>query len=76
MDDLKHRMKEWWEYDPGHIIPQALARIEALERQVKAADALADALETYNRGGAGPLTGWLDVEEALAAYRATKEGGE
>lgn len=50
-------------------------RCEALEEQVRAADALAEALTAYNRGGAGPLTGWLDVEQALATYHATKEGG-
>lgn len=34
MDDLKERMREWWEYDPGHLIPQAAARIEALEARL------------------------------------------
>jgi hypothetical protein len=52
---------------------EAADRIEALEAQIAAADKLAEALTAYNRGGAGPLTGWLDVEQALATYEATKE---
>ena len=48
---------------------EAAARIKALEARIAKADALADALEAYNRGGAGPLTYWLDVEKFLAAYR-------
>ena len=109
MDDLKHRMKEWWEYDPGHIIPQALARIEALERQVKAADALAEKLEGWigvaatcaiesgvcrcgdnmerhgnpldcghspvDHGAHVAMQLIDDTTSALAAHRATKEGG-
>lgn len=78
MDDLVKRLREPYEQRQSRRVAdefQAADRIEALERQVKAADALAEALTAYNRGGAGPLTGWLDVEQALAAYRATKEGG-
>ena len=61
-----------WEKIPNDVRIVMLeedARIEALEARIAKADALAASLEAYNRGGAGPLTGWLDVEEALAAYR-------
>lgn len=64
-------------------------RIEALEAQVRAADALADILTeamhehdtaNYEYGEENPWTmqEWFSDEDraALAAYRATKEGGE
>lgn len=35
MDDLKERMRKWWEYDPGHLFSQALTRIEALEKELE-----------------------------------------
>lgn len=83
MDDLKHRMKEWWEYDPGHLIPQAAARIEALEARVAAADALADALSFYADATVEYPNGTVTFQPgddngqrakaALAAYQATKE---
>lgn len=83
MDDLVKRLREPRDLFASRTIKkwteerkEAADYIEALERQVKAADALAEALTTYNRGGAGPLTGWLNVEQALAAYRAATEGGE
>jgi hypothetical protein len=57
---------------------EAIDRIEALEAQVKAADALADAGSVMARAlhgdyiVPGSATKW---DAALAAYRATKEGG-
>jgi hypothetical protein len=84
MDDLKERMREWWEYDPGHLIPQALTRIEALEAQLAKADALADEMERLIRrtpfvpapNGISVTIGIDQVADqriALAAYQATKE---
>lgn len=35
MDDLKERMRKWWEYDPGHLFSQALTRIETLEKELE-----------------------------------------
>ena len=117
MDDLVKRLREprdlfasttitrWWKEKL-----EAADRIEALERQVKAADALAEKLEgwigvaancTIESGvcccgddmdrhgipldcghspvdhGAYAATQLIDATtSALAAYRATKEGGE
>ena len=44
-------------------------RADDAEAALLAADELARALDAYNRAGAGPLTGWQDVQDALAAYR-------
>lgn len=49
------------------------ARIEALEAQVRAADALADAAGELSLSKYGLKS--CRVRTALAAYRATKEGG-
>ena len=46
-----------------------IARVPEMEAALIEAAKLADALEAYMRAGAGPLTGWIDVEDALAAYR-------
>jgi hypothetical protein len=57
---------------------EAADRVEQLEAQVKAADALADAGSVMARAlhgdyiVPGSATKW---DAALAAYRATKEGG-
>ena len=54
---------------------QHLRRAEAAEAALQAADELARALDAYNRAGAGPLTGWQDVQDALATYRARRATG-
>ena len=61
------------------LVPVMADRIELLEAQLaqcdaalKAADELSNALGAYNRAGAGPLTGWQDVQDALAAYRTAR----
>ena len=83
MDDLVKRLREYggnrlWPHGPACDCTQAAARIEALERQVKAADALAELLNLPDQSDG--LSGryhydWHKVDTALAAYRATKEGG-
>ncbi|MFG6524451.1 hypothetical protein [Sulfitobacter sp. M23508] len=52
-----------------HPDARRIARVPDMEAALLAAEELANALEAYNRGGAGPLTGWQDVEDALAAFR-------
>lgn len=56
-----------------------IRRIEALEAQVKAADAMAEAFEDFNakidKARAPVGAARITAIEALAAYRATKEGG-
>ena len=82
MDDLKERLRKWWEYDPGHLFSQALTRIEALEARIAKADALADILQSaiiehdtadYQPDEENPWTmqEWFSDEDraALAAYR-------
>ena len=53
-------------------------RIEALEAQVRAADALAEQVQRVKDFRYDPNIGieLNRLEEALTAYRATKEGGE
>lgn len=55
------------------LIDEAATRIEQLEAQVRAADALADALDRIVDAYGCDCA--ADVQMALAAYRATKEGG-
>ena len=90
MDDLVKRLRRM-DGDSMSIktLDEAADRIEALERQVKAADALAerlqeavDELRYLIPGYAGAAVADSQVEEdvsqyvsSLAAYRATKEGG-
>ena len=50
-------------------------RADDAEAALLAADELALAVDAYNRAGAGPLTGWQDVQDALAAYRRATGGG-
>lgn len=77
MDDLKERMKEWWEYDPGHLIPDALSSIEALEARIAKADALADALEAWQTDMfAMRLSHALKVGATLVAYREGSDSDE
>ena len=33
-DDLTERLREWWDYDHGRLIEQALDRIEELEAKL------------------------------------------
>jgi len=81
MDDLVKRLRRM-DGDSMSIktLDEAADRIEALERQVKAADALADAHLDIVETTEG-LTGIVIQEcrqisrKALAAYRATKKGG-
>ena len=77
MDDLVKRLRGYggnrlWPHGPACDCTQAADRIEALERQVKAADALAEFLQSASACGICKL----EASTALAAYRATKEGGE
>lgn len=62
------------DYSTAH---EAAARIEALEAQVRAADALAEQVQRVKDFRYDPNIGieLNRLEEALAAYRATKEGG-
>ena len=79
MDDLKKRLREPYEQRQSRRVAdefQAAARIEALEAQVRAADALADALEAYENAAVDHMDFQARLDAALAAYRATKEGGE
>ena len=83
-DDLVKRLREprdlfasititrWWKERL-----EAAARIEALERQVKAADALAEQVQRVKDFRYDPNIGieLNRLEEALTACRATKEGG-
>ena len=75
MDDLVKRLragtgggKPWMD-----LHEEAADRIEALERQVKAADALAGAAGDLSLSKYGLKA--ARVRTALAAYEATKEGG-
>ena len=80
MDDLVKRLRQPWDADRSIMSQtgrwmverkEAADRIEALEAQVRAADALADALES-----SGNVTErHCRAMNALVAYRATKEGG-
>lgn len=59
---------------------EAIDRIEALEAQVRAADALARLMDQAltdltTHGGYTYEDDFKDEQAALAAYRATKEGG-
>ena len=72
MDDLVKRLRGYggnrlWPHGPACDCTQAADRIEALERQVKAADALFDKVS-------GKYVDYTWVE-ALDAYSAAKEGG-
>ena len=85
MDDLVKRLREqrdlfaqptitrWWKERL-----EAADRIEALEAQVRAADALAEQVQRVKDFRYDPNIGieLNRLEEALTAYRATKEGGE
>ncbi len=72
----------WREKYPEHVKSPAeyirADRIEALERQVKAADALAEQVQRVKDFRYDPNIGieLNRLEEALTACRATKEGGE
>ena len=59
------------------LLGEAADRIEALESQVRAADALAEQVQRVKDFRYDPNIGieLNRLEEALAAYRATKEGG-
>lgn len=65
--------------DMQAVFDQVEIALETLEAQVRAADALAEAFEDFNgkidkaRAPVGPAR--IAAIEALAAYRATKEGG-
>jgi|GEM_PF-2535696 len=48
------------------------AQFAQRDAALNAADKLSKALGAYNRAGAGPLTGWQDVQDALAAYRKAR----
>ena len=83
MDDLVKRLREYggnrlWPHGPACDCTQAADRIEALEAQVRAADALAEQVQRVKDFRYDPNIGseLNRLEEALAAYRATKEGGE
>ena len=65
-----------WFQRIDHPDARRIARVPEMEAALLAAGKLADALEAYMRAGAGPLTGWIDVEEALAAYRKATEAAE
>ena len=80
MDDLVKRLRRM-DGDSMSIktLDEAADRIEALEAQVRASDALAELLDLPDQSDG--LSGryhydWHKVDTALAAYRATKEGGE
>lgn len=83
MDDLIQRLREPYEQRQSRRVAnefQAAARIEALERQVKAADALADAhlaiVETTEELPGTTIQECRQISrKALTAYLATKEGG-
>ena len=84
MDDLVKRLREPYEQRQSRRVAdefQAADRIEALEAQVRAADALAEAHAAIVETTEG-LPGTTIQEcrqisrKALAAYRATKKGGE
>ena len=83
MDDLVKRLRDCefmgmpdarLDYSTAH---EAADRIEALEAQVRAADALAEQVQRVKDFRYDPNIGieLNRLEEALAAYRATKEGG-
>ena len=83
MDDLVKRLRGYggnrlWPHGPACDCTQAAARIEALEAQVRAADALAEQVQRVKDFRYDPNIGieLNRLEEALTAYRATKEGGE
>ena len=63
-------------HDPLRM--EAADRIEALESQVRAADALAEQVQRVKDFRYDPNIGieLNRLEDALTAYRATKEGGE
>ena len=61
--------------DVWHDTDEMISRIEALEAQVRAADALAEALEAYENAAVDHMAFQSALETALAAYHATKEGG-
>lgn len=74
MDDLKARLSDWQTVRPcdadkpeGHLYEEALARIEALEARVAAADKLAQLCRSFSVVPDSPLS------RTLAAYEATKE---
>ena len=83
MDDLKHRLRDasFIAFDDGGndytTAQDALSAIEALESQVRAADALAEQVQRVKDFRYDPNIGieLNRLEEALTAYRATKEGG-
>ena len=83
MDELKHRLRDasFIAFDDGGndytTAQDALSAIEALESQVRAADALAEQVQRVKDFRYDPNIGieLNRLEEALAAYRATKEGG-
>lgn len=83
MDDLVKRLREPYEQRQSRRVAdefQAAARIEALEAQVRAADALARLMDQAltdltTHGGYTYEDDFKDEQAALAAYRATKEGG-
>ena len=82
MDDLVKRLRGYggnrlWPHGPACDCTQAAARIEALEAQVRAADALAKQVQRVKDFRYDPNIGieLNRLEEALTAYRATKEGG-
>lgn len=82
MDDLVKRLRGYggnrlWPHGPACDCTQAAARIEALEAQVRAADALAEQVQRVKDFRYDPNIGieLNRLEEALTAYRATKEGG-
>ena len=86
MDDLVKRLRGYgsnrlWPHGPACDCTQAADRIEALEAQVRAADALAEAhlaiVETTEGLPGTTIQECRQISrKALAAYRATKEGGE
>ena len=85
MDDLVKRLRGYgsnrcWPHGPACDCTQAADRIEALEAQVRAADALADAhlviVETTEELPGTVIQECRQISrKALAAYLATKEGG-
>ena len=85
MDDLVKRLRSLSDCDArsgeplGRAMREAADRIDALEAQLAKADALAELLNLPDQSDG--LSGryhydWHKVDTALAAYRATKEGGE